>query len=83
MLAPKAAPAVDAEKCVRCGACIAACPVANIGADLSDQGRCISCAACVKFCRQGVRSFTDSAVLAAKGRLEGSCTARRQPEFFI
>ena len=49
MLAPKAAPAVDAEKCVRCGACIAACPVANIGADLSDQGRCISCAACVKF----------------------------------
>ena len=83
MLAPKAAPAVDAEKCVRCGACIAACPAANIGADLSDQGRCISCAACVKFCRQGARSFTDPAVLAAKGRLESSCTARRQPEFFI
>ena len=69
--------------CVGCGQCIAACPVANIGADLSDQGRCISCAACVKFCRQGARSFTDSAVLTAKGRLESSCTARRRPEFFI
>ena len=83
MLSPKAAPAVDVEKCTRCGACISACPVCNIAADLSDLGRCVACAACVKFCPSEARAFTDPGVLAAREKLEKNCTARRQPEFFI
>lgn len=80
---PKAAPAVDAKKCSRCGACVSFCPVCNIAADLSDLGRCVACAACVKFCPEGARSFTDEGILAARGRLEQNCMARRRPEFFI
>ena len=83
LLAPKKAPSADAAKCTHCGACIAACPVCNLAADLSDQGRCIACAACVKGCPQHARAFDDAAVLAAKERLEKNCTARRNPEFFI
>lgn len=83
MSAPKRMPAVDRQKCTRCGACIASCPVCNIAADLSDLHRCIACAACVKGCLQGARAFTDEGVLSAKARLEQTCTARRLPEFFI
>lgn len=83
MLTPKAAPAVNAQKCTHCMACVQACPVANIGADLQDLGRCIACAACVKFCKNGARYFTDGGILAAREKLEQTCLARRQPEFFI
>ena len=83
MLSPKTAPAADAKKCIRCGACISVCPVCNIASDLSDLGRCVACAACVKFCPQGARAFTDGGVLAAREKLEKNCVARKQPEFFI
>lgn len=83
MTAAKRMPAVDAEKCSHCGACISVCPVCNIAADLSDQGRCIACAACVKFCARGARAFIEQGVFAAKEKLEKNCTARRTPEFFI
>ena len=83
MTEPKTAPVRDAALCTECGACVSACPVCNIAADLSPLGRCIGCAACVKVCPQGARSFTDAWVLAAREKLEKNCTARRSPEFFI
>lgn len=76
-------PAVDREKCIKCGACIAACPVCNIAADLSDCGRCIGCAACVKICPQGARAFCDEGVLAAVKWLEENCLQRRSPKFYL
>ncbi len=76
-------PPVDAEKCTRCGACIAACPVCNIAADLSDCGRCIGCAACVKGCPQGARSFRDPGVLSIAKWLEENCAQRRSPKFYL
>lgn len=83
LLAPKKAPVLNAEKCVRCGACVGSCPVCNISADLKDGGRCIACAACVKGCPKGARAFSDAGILAAKEKLEANCAARRSPEFFL
>lgn len=83
MLAAKRMPAVDAQRCTHCGACVSVCPICNIAADLSDLGRCIACAACVKLCPQGARSFTEPDVTGAKERLEKNCISRRTPEFFI
>ncbi len=81
--APGPAPALNAEKCTRCGKCVSVCPVNNIAADLADGGKCIACAACVKFCPQGARAFADGHIAAVREKLEKSCMARRSPEFFV
>lgn len=83
MTAPKPAPALDAERCTRCGRCVSVCPVNNIAADLTDRGACIACAACVKFCPQRAREFADKHIAAVREKLEKNCTARRSPEFFV
>jgi len=83
MTAHKPAPALDAEKCTRCGRCVSVCPVNNIAADLTDRGACIACAACVKFCPQRAREFADKHIAAVREKLEKNCTARRSPEFFV
>lgn len=83
LLAPKTAPAPDPSLCVRCGACVSVCPVADVAPDLSSRGGCIGCAACVKACRAHARAFTDEGILPAKARLERDCTARRAPALFL
>ena len=45
---------VISEKCIKCGACIAACPVEAIsmkdGKVVIDQEKCISCGSCFAVC---------------------------------
>lgn len=53
-------PAVDAERCTHCGACVRLCPVGAIapGDELhTDATVCIRCCACVKGCPMEARRF--------------------------
>ena len=67
----KAIPAVDRDKCVRCGTCAAVCPMGSV--DRADpagmNGICIKCHACVQKCPAGARSFTDPAFLSHRAML--------------
>lgn len=50
----------DAERCTRCGRCVALCPVEAIAKGdqtRTDTARCIRCCACVKGCPQRARSY--------------------------
>lgn len=68
----KAVPAVDKDKCVRCGTCGSVCPMGSV--DRADSaamtGVCIKCQACVKRCPAGARRFTDEAFLSHVRMLE-------------
>lgn len=53
---------VDADRCVSCGACIAACPEHVIarddeGAVVTDRARCTACGACADACSEGLREI--------------------------
>lgn len=53
-------PAVDAERCKHCGACVVHCPAGAIAPGdecHTDAGKCIRCCACVKGCKQKARTF--------------------------
>lgn len=54
-------PQADAERCVQCGKCAAACPSQAIAKGdylHTDPARCIRCCACVKGCPTGARTFS-------------------------
>ena len=48
---------INQEKCVKCGACIGACPVEAIsfenGKVVINKDLCISCGTCAAICPQG------------------------------
>lgn len=63
-------PATDAERCTRCGRCVALCPsgaIARGAEERTDPARCIRCNACVKGCPVEARSF-DTPFAAALAR---------------
>lgn len=52
-------------RCIRCGACVEACPVPPSGpAPAVDPARCVRCGACVEACPTGAREWTGRTVSA-------------------
>ena len=79
-------PQTDGDRCLRCLACVAACPTGAISADepgQTDSALCIGCAACIKACDLGARAYQDPAMQALSARLSSNCQARLEPELFI
>ena len=81
----KAAPKVDAGKCVQCGKCAAVCPMGSIDpAEPSRMlGACIKCQACIKVCSQGARYFDDPDFLSHRQMLLNNYTARKESDFYL
>lgn len=70
----KAVPAVDREKCVRCGTCAAVCPMGSVDRDdpAKMNGVCIKCHACIHRCPGRARTFADPAFLSHRAMLEAN-----------
>ena len=50
---------VDRDKCIKCGGCVAVCPVGALellSGITCDEKKCIKCRACIKFCPLGAIS---------------------------
>ena len=80
-----AKPKTDMDKCVGCGTCAAACPVASINPDNVAEvpGICIKCHACVRRCPTGAKYFDDPAFLSHKTMLEENFQRRAESAVFI
>jgi coenzyme F420 hydrogenase subunit beta len=81
---------IDADRCVQCGACVAACPTDSIGIGEDDLPKlikmCTGCSLCWDFCpRGGLRHEATWKIFGADRSVEGICqvcesyTARVNP----
>lgn len=61
---PHFLPLLDREKCVLCGACVAACPMGAWslagGSLIFDSARCIGCGLCVVACKKGAMTLGEA-----------------------
>jgi ferredoxin/flavodoxin len=76
----------DANRCIACNKCIAACPTAAIpeGNPLVTNGeKCLRCAACIKLCPVQARAFADATILGAAKWLFENCQKRNDPELYL
>jgi len=74
------------DRCVKCGACVAACPTSAINADdiaTSDATKCINCQRCVAVCPTGARAMPEDYLKNVEKRLSEIAGARKEPELFI
>jgi len=80
-------PETDPEKCVLCGACVAACPVDAISLtdDTLETNKmlCLRCCACTRACPTGARAMLHERILELGRILHEKHAQRREPEFFL
>lgn len=73
------------DRCVKCGACAAACPAGAIPKEtpwVTRDDRCISCGSCIYLCPTQTRQYRGEAYEAAAKGFEAKCARRREPEVF-
>lgn len=84
-------PSID-DRCVGCGACVAACPMQAL--QMPAPGKppvrdnaaciaCIACTACIHACRAGAQAFRDDRLRMMEKVFVEKVRARREPEFFL
>lgn len=79
-------PATDESVCIKCMACVGACPTASIVIDkevVTSAASCILCCACVKVCPSGARSIDSPMIQRIRGWLSEACKNRKEPELFL
>ncbi len=79
-------PAGDGATCIRCGACVAQCPVEAIPRDTpyaTDGKKCISCGHCIVLCPSHSRRYRGLLYKVAGWKFTKDNSGRREPEYFI
>jgi ferredoxin len=83
---PGVSPLTQEATCIRCAACVTACPTAAItinGTLKTDTEACIVCCACVKVCPTGARVAKHPRIKKAQTWLSTNCRERKEPETFL
>lgn len=76
----------EAKRCIKCGACLIACPT---GAVYYEDGYktwpelCTICCACVKACPRNARVASSEHIKGFSEKLFATCQERKEPEIFI
>jgi ferredoxin len=79
-------PETDNRYCMKCQACVGACPTAAVtfnGEVITDADSCILCCACVKYCPNGARQITNPMIGRIRKWLSETCKERKEPEIFV
>jgi len=83
---PGVSPRTQEATCIRCAACIAACPTAAITMNetlITDTEACIVCCACVKVCPTGARVAEHPRIKKAQAWVSTNCRERKEPETYL
>ena len=79
-------PETNNRYCMKCQACVGACPTAAVtfnGEVITDADSCILCCACVKYCPTGARQITNPMIGRIRKWLSETCKERKEPEIFV
>jgi coenzyme F420 hydrogenase subunit beta len=82
-----AAAVIDADRCVQCGACVAACPTDSIGVGPDDLPRlvkmCTGCSLCWDFCPRGGLRYESTWLPAGEAGGAGGAAAGELARFMV
>lgn len=79
-------PSTDNRYCMKCQACVGACPTGAVtfnGEVITDTDSCILCCACVKYCPTGARQINNPMIDRIRKWLSETCKERKEPEIFV